>query len=179
LNLPRADWEGDAERANGFQAVVNNLVRDSSYTQVVSGPTGEDALLDVYLLRPESSLISCNIFLGISDHNEFVFEVGWDEISRKTKVERIVPVYRETDVLGLQAFLREMFNMSAGNDNCVEMIWRSYKNIVFDGIKRYVLKKLSEENPFSQYYNNEVKRLKVKVRKMYNKKNLGGLANRI
>jgi hypothetical protein len=142
LNLPRTEWERDAERASGFQAVVNNLVWGSGYTQVVSGPTGEYALLDIYLLGPEISLISCNIFPRISDHNGFVLEVGWAEIYRKTKVERIVTVYHETDVLGLQAFLRKKFNMWAGNGNCVEEIWVSYRDIVFDGIKRYVPKKI-------------------------------------
>jgi len=60
-DLPKADWKGDAEKVNGFQACVNNLVWDNCYTQVVSGPTTGDALLDIYLLRPECSLISCNI----------------------------------------------------------------------------------------------------------------------
>ena len=32
---------------SGFQAVVNNLVWDNGYTQVVSGPTRGDALLDI------------------------------------------------------------------------------------------------------------------------------------
>ena len=75
LNLPQADWKGDAEKANGFQAFVNNLVWDNSYTQAVSGPTRGDALLDIYLLRPECSLISCNILPGISDHNGVLLEV--------------------------------------------------------------------------------------------------------
>ena len=82
MNLPRADWEEDAERARGFQASVNNLVWDSGYTQVVSGPTRGDALLDIYFLRPESSLIYCNISTGISDHNGGLLDVEWDEICR-------------------------------------------------------------------------------------------------
>ena len=43
LNLPQAEWKGDAEKTSGFQAIVNNLVWDSGYTQVVSGPTRGDA----------------------------------------------------------------------------------------------------------------------------------------
>jgi hypothetical protein len=109
LNLPQADWIGDAEKANGFQACVNNLVWDNGYTQVVSGPTRGDALLDIYLLRPECLLISYNILPGISDHNRVLLEVKWDEICREPKAERQVPVYHKTDVLALQAFLREKF----------------------------------------------------------------------
>jgi len=58
LNLPQADWKGDAEKASGFQACVKNLVWDNGYTQVVRGHTTGDSLLDIYLLRPESSPIS-------------------------------------------------------------------------------------------------------------------------
>ena len=47
LNLPQADWKGDAEKASGFQAFVNNLVWGNGCTRVVSGPTRGDALLDI------------------------------------------------------------------------------------------------------------------------------------
>ena len=77
------------------------------------------------------------------------------------------------DVLGLQKILREKFNLWAGNGSCVEDIWESYKDIIFDGIKRYVPHKILGKNPDPEYYNKEVKRLKRKVRKMYNKRKLG------
>ena len=47
MNLPQADWKGDVEKANGFLACVNSLVWDYGYTQVVSGLTRGDALLDI------------------------------------------------------------------------------------------------------------------------------------
>jgi hypothetical protein len=47
FNLPQATWKGDAEKASGFQACVNNLVWDNGYTQAVSGPTRGDDLLDI------------------------------------------------------------------------------------------------------------------------------------
>jgi hypothetical protein len=68
LNLPQADWKGDAEVVSGFQAMVNNSFWDNSYTQEVIDSIRGDALLDIYLLIPELSLISCNILPGISDH---------------------------------------------------------------------------------------------------------------
>jgi hypothetical protein len=87
LNLPQASWHGDAEKASGFQAFVNNLVWDNGYTQVVCGPTRGDAMLDIYLLRPESSFISCNIAPGISDHNGVLLEVEWYEKCRESQIE--------------------------------------------------------------------------------------------
>ena len=137
LNLPQADWKGDAEKASGFQAFVNNLVSDNDYTQVVSGLTRGGALLDIYLLRPEGSLISCNILPRISDHNGGLLEVEWAENCREQKVENIVRVYHKTDALGLQAFLWEKFNLWAGNGICIQEIWKSYKDIIFESIKHY------------------------------------------
>ena len=78
--------------------IVNILVWDNGYTQVVSSPTREYALLDIYLLRPESLFTSCNILPGIIDHNGVLLEVEWDEICLELKVERIVVVYHKTDV---------------------------------------------------------------------------------
>jgi hypothetical protein len=140
---------------------------------ILSGPTKADALLDIYLLRPESSLISCNIVPGVSDHNGVLLEVEWDKNCREPQVERTVPVYRKTDVLGLQTFLREKLELWAGNGSCVEEIWYSYKDIIFEGIKRYVPKKTLSKTPDPECYNGEVKRLKVKVRKAHNKRKFG------
>ena len=173
LNLPRAEWKGDAEKTSGFQAMVNKLVWENGYTQVVNGPTREDALLDIYLLRPEISLISCNTLPGISDHNGVLLEVEWHEIFRQPNVKRSVPVYHKTDAVGLQVFLREKFSQWAGNGSSVEEIWENYKNIIFEGINRYVPHKTLSKNPDPEYYNKEVKRLKVKVRKMYSRRKLG------
>jgi hypothetical protein len=119
LNLPQARWNGDAEKASGFQAFVNNLLWDNGYTQVVSGPIRGDPMLDIYLLKPESSLISRNIVPGISDHNGVLLQVEWYEKCREPQVERTVQVYHKTDVLGLQAFLREKFELWAGNGSSV------------------------------------------------------------
>jgi hypothetical protein len=142
LNLLQASWNGDAEKASGFQAFVNSLVWDNDCTQAVSGPTRGDAMLDIYLLRPESSFIYCNIVPGISDHNGVLLEVEWYEKCRESQVERSVLVYHKTNVSGLQAFLRNKFELWAGNGSSVEEIWNSYKDIIFEGIKGYVPKKL-------------------------------------
>jgi hypothetical protein len=77
--------------------------------------------LDIYLLRLESSFISC-VVPGISDHNRVLLEVDWDENKHGAQVKRIVPLYHKTDVLGLQPFLREKFNLWAGSGSCVEEI---------------------------------------------------------
>ena len=106
-----------------------------------------------------------------NEHNGVLLEVEWDEICWELKVERIVPVYHKTDVLGLQAFLREKLNLWAGNSSCVEEASKRYKDIIFEIIKRHVTQKIISKNPDPKHCNKDVKRIEVKVMKMYSKRN--------
>jgi hypothetical protein len=110
LNLPRADWKGNAEGTKETQVFLNRLVWDNGYMQIVGSPTRGDTLLDVYLVRPEESLISCNIVPGISDHSAVLLEVDCDITGPEPQIRRLVPVYKKTDISGLQPFLREKFS---------------------------------------------------------------------
>jgi hypothetical protein len=69
----------------------------------------------------------------------------------------------------LQGFLREKFKLWGGSGSCVEDVWNSFKDIIFEGIKRYVPRKTLRNNVDPEYYNKEIKRLKIKVRKAYNR----------
>jgi hypothetical protein len=109
LNLPYADWNGNAECNRGNQAFVNRLVWENGYTQVVDGPTRGDAWLGVDLVRPESSFTSCSIVQAIRDHCGVLLEAEWEENCCEPQVERLVPVYHKTNILGLQSFLRDKF----------------------------------------------------------------------
>ena len=73
LNLPQVDWKGVTEGMSVSEAYINRLVWDNGYTQVVEKPTRGDSLLDFYLVRPESKLISCHAIHGISDHYGVLF----------------------------------------------------------------------------------------------------------
>ena len=74
------------------QALINSLVWENGYSQIIDSPTRVDALLDVYLIRPESSVTSTNIVQGISDHCGILIEVEWEGDCYKPQVERIVPM---------------------------------------------------------------------------------------
>jgi hypothetical protein len=86
LNLPYADWNGNAVGNSGTQALINSLVWENGYSQVVDSPTRGEALLDVYLVRPKSSFTSSSIVQGISDHHGVLLEVEWDESGSEPQV---------------------------------------------------------------------------------------------
>jgi hypothetical protein len=93
LNLPSADWSGNAECTSGSQAFVNRLVWENGYTLVVDSPTLGDPLLEFYLVRPESSFTSCSVVQVISNHCGILLEVQWEENYCRPRVERLVSVY--------------------------------------------------------------------------------------
>jgi len=140
---------------------------------VVGKPTRGDSLLNIYLVRPESALISCGTVQGISDHCGVLLDVERAEKGFVTQEKGLVPAYLKTNVLGLQQFLRDKLPTWANNGSCVEDIWKNFKDTVFEGIERCVPHTILKRNPDPEYYNKEVKRLKVKVSRAYNRGNLG------
>jgi RNA binding exosome subunit len=55
----------------------------------------------------------------------------------------------------------------------VEEIWNNFKNILYECIERFVPHKILRKVSDLEYYNNEIKLLKSKVRKVYNRRKVG------
>jgi hypothetical protein len=89
------------------------------------------------------------------------------------QVEWLVPVYQKTDVLGLKTLLWDKCGRWASNGSCVEEIWNNLKEVVSECIESFFPHKILRKIPDHEYYNKEVKRLKIKVRKAYNRRKLG------
>jgi hypothetical protein len=102
------------------QAFINRLVWDNGYTQVVRKPKRGDSLLDVYLIQPESALISCGTVQGINDHCGVLLDVEWAGKGFMTQDKRLVPAYHKINVLGLQQFLRDKLPAWVNNGSGVE-----------------------------------------------------------
>jgi hypothetical protein len=147
LNLPYVDWNGNAGGNSGTQAFINSLVWENGFTQVIDSPTRGDALLDVYLVRPESSFTASSTVQGISDHHGVILEVQGEENCCVPQVEKFVPVYHKTDVLGLRTLLGGKFGIWACDGSSVEEIWNNFKEIVSESIQRFVPHKILRKNP--------------------------------
>jgi hypothetical protein len=82
LNVPHANRKGNVECISGYQSFINRVVLENEYTQIVYGETQGDALLNVYLLQPESVVNSCSVEQGITDHcGLLLLEVEWKKIT--------------------------------------------------------------------------------------------------
>ena len=85
----------------------------------------------------------------------------------------VSPGLQQNNVSSLQTFLRDKFVVWASNGSNVEEIWNNLKNIVYESIEHFVPHKTLRKNSDPKYYNKEIKRLKSKVRKEYNRRKLG------
>ena len=92
LNLPNVDWKGVVDVTSVTQTFINRLVWDNGYTHVVGKPTRGDSLLNIYLVRPEGELITCEKVQGISDHCGVLLDVEWGGHCRETQEKRLSPV---------------------------------------------------------------------------------------
>ena len=122
------------------------LVWNNVYSQVVDSPTRGDAILDVYLVRPDCSFTSSSIVQGISDHHKAMLEVDWEENSIVPQSESLIPVYYKTDVVGLQTFLRDRFSVWANNGSSVWQVWNNFQSILHDSVERFVPLNLLKTN---------------------------------
>jgi len=55
----------------------------------------------------------------------------------------------------------------------VKEMWNNLKDTVSENFERFVPHKILLKNPDPEYYSKKVKRLKIKVRKTYNRRKLG------
>jgi hypothetical protein len=103
-----------------------------------------------------------------------LLELEWAENGFVAQDKQLVPVCHKTNVVGLQNFLRDKLPTWANNGSCVRNIWKHFRDLVFEGVERFVPHKILKQNPDSKYYNKEVKHLiKVKVRRAYIRRKLG------
>jgi hypothetical protein len=88
---------------------------------------------------------------GVSDHQAVILEAEWEENCCVPRVEKLVPVYHKTHVLGLQTLLWDKFGTWASNGSSVEEIWNNFKEIISESIKRFAPHKILRKNPDPEY----------------------------
>jgi len=81
--------------------------------------------MDVYLVQPTDSLVSCSIVQGVSNHSGALLVIDWSKTCRSPQMEKFVPLYSKTDVLVLPTFAR--INLQDGQKMVVA--WRRYGKI--------------------------------------------------
>ena len=61
-------------------------------------------------------------------------------------MERLVPVHNKTNVRILQIFFRDKFALWEIKGSCVDKIWKSFMEIIFESIHHIVTHKILRKN---------------------------------
>jgi hypothetical protein len=101
-------------------SLINNLIWENDFRQVIGSLTRGDALLDVFLVRPESTVSHSEVIQGVSDHQTVILEVKGRDMYSNPQEDRIIPIYNKTDSIGLKSFLREEYEGWAGKGKNIE-----------------------------------------------------------
>lgn len=171
LNIPQVKWDGEVTEGNGVQAIVNELVWTNNLVQVVKHPTRDNAVLDIFLARPEGFIVSCDVVPGISDHSAVCLKVKGNYKSNSVESKKIY-LYRKADVMNLQKYLADNYSAWARIGGSVEEVWNNFKKIIYNCVELYVPFKIIAKNPDPEYYNNRIRKLKRKTRRAYGKRKI-------
>ncbi|KAJ4436140.1 hypothetical protein ANN_18767 [Periplaneta americana] len=170
LNLPKINWSGISGTNSDAQTLVNELIWRKDFTQVVNGPTRDNALLDVYLLRPVSLFVNSESLHKISDHNSVLLEIFWENTVNPRSSPLSVWNFNKTDVHELQTFLRQKHDDFLRTEGNMENVWHKFKSIIFEALVKCVPSKIIKKNPDPEYYTNYIRYLKKKTRRAFSKR---------
>ncbi|KAJ4432824.1 hypothetical protein ANN_21463 [Periplaneta americana] len=170
LNLPKINWNGISGTNSDAQTLVNELIWRKDFTQVVNGPTRDNALLDVYLLRPVSLFVNSESLHKISDHNSVLLEILWENTVNPRSSPVSVWNFNKTDVHELQTFLRQKHDDFLRTEGNMENVWHKFKCIIFEALVKCVPSKIIKKNPDPEYYTNYIRYLKKKTRRAFSKR---------
>jgi hypothetical protein len=104
------------------ESIMNTLVWENGFSQVVCSLTRGDALLDVYLVRPESSFTSSSIVQGISDHHGVILEVEWEENVLCTSGRKFSPRLPQNMIYAYKT----SFGENMDHEQAMVVAWRKY-----------------------------------------------------
>lgn len=171
LNLPSVDWSGESTSFNQAQVAANKFLREGGFSQVVDFPTRGNNTLDVYLVRPEELYTSCHKIPGVSDHSAVVLNVRYSGTPKPDSDETIkIFQYRRADQGKFQEYLEGCFARWTSEGCHINILWENFLKILNSAIRKFVPFKLLKHNPDPEYYTREIRSLKRKVRKAYNKR---------
>ena len=129
--MPDVDWKGII-RDRKAQQLVNQIVWEADFVQVVEKPTRESAILDIFLIRKRDIPVYCDIIPGISDHSAVVLGLSLN-IDRKEceSAERTnIWQYRKTNLTVLRQFLRDKYSEFEKLNGGMESSWEYFKSIL-------------------------------------------------
>ena len=147
----------------------NWFLNDNGLTQMVNSPTRGNNILDIFITNRPSTMQSCEVIWGISDH-EAILTKDTINIHLQDPSKRLIYLWSKADFnnirQNIQSLIQEYMS-SYSVSTPVNVFWNKFSDICYHCLKLIPTKTLSAK--FHQpWITNHVKRLTRRKQQVYN-----------
>ena len=137
---------------------------------MVSEPTRQDNILDLFLTNNDSLVSKVTILPGISDHDLVSCIVRLKPIILK-QIPRVMPLHRKADWTAFKAFAKDKCEelLKDHTSKSVEDLWSSFKGVIHNGIAKFVPDKTLGTKKSLPWITQPIKRLITKRNTLFHK----------
>lgn len=164
FNMPGIDWSTSTVPHMCLNRSVClkflNLCTEFNLTQIITSPTRENALLDLFLITCPDRLLGVTYLEEISDHKAINVSLLF-MIERKTVVDKYIFDYKNANVTALNACLRLYLDsfLSSWQSRSVDDNWLSFRDSLLNGAHEYIPRLKLRFNSNNPWYSSKLKRL--------------------
>ena len=178
FNLPGIDWsENDHPRVTPHCSQINShrdfleFLNEQGLNQMVTTPTREDGVLDLFMTNNDSLVSHVKTIPGISDHNAVLAEMQI-RCGAATQTPRKVPLWNKTDVYLDKIRDRiewEWWKVKLREDifNDCEKLWTWFQKTMNEAIDEFVPHRQTTRRDRQPWISRETKRMMDKEKRMF------------
>ena len=176
FNYPKSTWNDcvpvispDCKYTRQYED-FSDLLNEFNLTQVVTQPTRNENILELFLIDNPTLVMSVEVRPGIADH-----DVVLSEVFIKPQTSRQKPIlmylYKKTDWEGLETHVLEFQKTfkSTCDDKSVNSLWEDFKRALQSGLEQYAPQRSISPKPSLPWITQDIKRTMRKPDSLYDK----------
>ena len=172
INLPNIDWNKNTVVNNCYPLVLCNsildFIADHGFSQTVQTPTRNQNILDIFLTNRPSTVSSCDVISGISDH-EIVCISSTVSVPYTKKQERNIFIWHKANFDSINDHITDFtdtFLQSHDHNDPIDILWNEYKALCEACLAMIPQRKSTKHQ--IPWITNNIKRLSRKKQRQYN-----------
>ena len=174
FNLPKMNWEEmcpspDCKHPTYYRNFIN-IINDHSLHQMVTSPTRDKHVLDLFFTNNPTLVNRSNVIPGLSDHDTVQITLNVTAKPIKQKPRKIF-LYRKADWEGIKVLMKEYhqerLQSHAYDTHSVEDLWNHFTTTLHNACKKFVPTKMARSKDKLPWINSTLKRMYRKRDRLY------------
>ena len=175
FNLPDINWDRDTISGNQYPRQFNadflHTIHNCDMEQIVNCPTRNHNTLDLFITNRPSLVNRCEVIPGISDH-DIVYVDSNISAKRQPPIQRKIHLWKRANMDALKENARQL-SVNICNQYSVttpvEEMWNEISNGISNIMNTHVPSKMSSTRFSLHWVNSDVKTLKRRKQRYYNR----------